>query len=106
MPALNTIHLHLVELAAAVSVNPEQGRLPGLESFQKLLNGAARLAILACVAAFVIGAGQWAFGNRAHNYSQSADGRERMLKALAGAFAIGAVAAFVNFFYDAGAAVR
>jgi hypothetical protein len=106
VPLLKTIHFHLTDLAAAVSVDPESGRLPGLEALQKLLNGAAKLAILACVAAFVIGAAQWAFGNRSHNYSHSSDGRERMLKALGGAFAIGAVAAFINFFYDAGAAVR
>jgi hypothetical protein len=104
--ALQKFHFHLLEAAGKVSVNPNPGGLPGVDALQKLLNGAAALALLACVAAFVIGAAQWGFGGRAQNYSQAADGKERMLKSLAGAFAIGAVAAVINFFYNAGSGVH
>jgi hypothetical protein len=54
----------------------------------------------------VIGAAQWSFGSRSQNYSQATDGRERMLKSLAGAFGIGAVAAVINFFYTAGTGIH
>ena len=105
MFVLERFHTYLVEAAARVTVNPDAGGLPGAGAFQKLLNGAAALALLACVAAFVIGAAQWGFGSRSQNYSQAADGKERMLKSAAGAFGIGAVAAVINFFYKAGTGV-
>jgi hypothetical protein len=98
-------HFHLLQAAEKVSVNPNPDGLPGVGAFQKLLNGAAALALMACVAAFVIGAAQWGFGSRSQNYSQAADGKERMLKSAAGAFGIGAVAAVINFFYKAGTGV-
>jgi hypothetical protein len=103
---LQRLQFHLIELLGAVHVDPEPGGLPGIDAFQKLLNGAAALGLLACVGAFVIGAAQWGFGSRSQNYSQAADGRERMLKSLGGAFGIGAVAAVINFFYNAGSAVH
>jgi Family of unknown function (DUF6112) len=106
MSALERLHFNLTEAAAKVSVNPNPGGLPGVDAFQKLLNGAAALALLACVAAFVIGAAQWGFGSRSQNYSQAADGKERMLKSVGGAFGIGAVAAVINFFYQAGTGVK
>lgn len=106
MSILQTAQLRLIQAAAKVNVNPDPGGLPGSDAFQKLLNGAAALALLACVAAFVIGAAQWGFGSRAQNYSQAADGKERMLKSVGGAFGIGAVAAVINFFYSAGTGVH
>jgi hypothetical protein len=103
---LRTVHFHLTELVGAVSVNPNPSGLPGVDAFQKLLNGAAALGLLACVAAFVVGAAQWGVGSRSQNYSQAADGRERMLKSVGGSFGIGAVAAVINFFYNAGSGVH
>lgn len=106
MSVLEKFQFHLYTAAERVKVNPDPEGLPGSDAFQKLLNGAAALALLACVAAFVIGAAQWGFGSRSQNYSQASDGRERMLKSLGGAFGIGAVAAVVNFFYTAGTGVH
>jgi hypothetical protein len=103
---LENFQFHLLTAAEKVKVNPDPGGLPGSDAFQKLLNGAAALALLACVGAFVIGAAQWGFGSRSQNYSQATDGRERMLKSLGGAFGIGAVSAVVNFFYTAGTGVH
>lgn len=105
MSLLEKVQFQLVEAAGKVSVNPNPNGLPGVDAFQKLLNGAAALALLACVGAFVIGAAQWGFGSRSQNYSQAADGKERMLKSVGGAFGIGAVAAVINFFYNAGTGV-
>lgn len=106
MSFFEAVHFHLLTAAGKVAVNPDPKGLPGSDAFQKLLNGAAALALLACVGAFVIGAAQWGFGSRSQNYSQATDGRERMLKSLGGAFGIGAVAAVVNFFYTAGTGVH
>lgn len=105
MSVLQTVHFQLTEIAAAVSVKPNPSGLPGVEALQKIVNGAAALGLLACVGAFVWGAAQWGFGSRANNYSQASDGRERMLKSVGGAFAIGSVAAVINFFYNAGSGV-
>lgn len=106
MSGLEKLQFHLLTAAEKVQVNPDPGGLPGSGAAQKLLNGGAALGLLACVGTFVIGAAQWGFGSRAQNYSQATDGRERMLKSLGGAFAIGAVAAVVNFFYTAGTGVH
>ena len=106
MSALDQLQFHLFAAVEKVAVTPESGGLPGLDAFKKLLNGGAALGLLACVWAFIFGAGQVGFGNHSNNYSQAADGKEKMLKALGGAFAIGAVAAVINFFYHAGSGVH
>jgi hypothetical protein len=103
---IEVLHFHLIAAATKVAVNPSDDGLPGIGAFEKLINGAAKYAILACVGAFVIGAAQWGYGSRSQNYSQAADGKERMLKSAAGAFGIGAVAAIINFFYSAGTGVQ
>lgn len=99
-------HLYLAAEKLNVNVNPDPGGLPGIGAFQKLLNGAAAAAMIACAFGFLLGAGQWAIGSRSSNYSQAADGKERLLKSAAGAFAVGAVAAVINFFYVAGTGVK
>lgn len=106
MSAFEGVKFHLIGAMGAVSVSPNPSGLPGADAFQKLLNGAAALGLLACVGAFVWGAAQWGFGSKSQNYSQAADGRERMLKGVGGAFAIGAVSAVINFFYNAGTGVH
>ena len=105
MSAFETFQFHLYLAAEKISVNPDPGGLPGIGAFQKLLNGAAAAAMIACAFGFLLGAGQWAIGSRSSNYSQAADGKERLLKSAAGAFAVGAVAAVINFFYKAGTGV-
>lgn len=106
MPTLETITFHLIQLTAAVSVKPNPNGLPGASALQKLLDGVAALSLLACAGAILLGAAQWGLGNRSHNYSQASDGKARMLYGVAGAFAIGAAAAVINFFYSSGAAVH
>jgi hypothetical protein len=103
---LHAANLHLLEVFAAVSVNPNPGGLPGGDAAQKLLNGAAAFGLLACVGAVLWGAAQWGFGSKSNNYSQADDGKTRMLKGVGGAFGIGAAAAIINFFFNAGSAVH
>lgn len=106
MSLLHTAHFHLLQAATTVSVNPDAGGLPGGAAAQKLLNGAAAFGLLACVGTVILGAAQWGFGSRSSNYSQADDGKTRMLKGVGGAFGIGAAAAAINFFFNAGSTVH
>ena len=106
MSSAEIFKFHLIQLAEVVNVKPAPGGLPGFGVAQKLINGAAAFALLACIAAFLWGAAQWGIGSRAGNYSQASDGKARMLTGLGGAFAIGAATAIINFFFDAGEQVR
>jgi Family of unknown function (DUF6112) len=96
-----------LQLAAQeVHVKPNPDGLPGTPALEKLVNGLAALALLACVAGVLIGAAQWALGSRSHNYSHTSDGKSKVLYGLLGAFVIGAGAALINFFYTSGSAVK
>lgn len=106
MSFLQAAQLHLLEALAAVSVTPNTNGLPGGEAAQRLLNGAAGFGLLACLGAFVWGGAQWGFGSRSNNVSQTDDGKTRMLKGVGGAFGIGAAAAVINFFFNAGSGVH
>jgi hypothetical protein len=106
MSLLQAANLHLLEVLAAVSVSPNPGGLPGGDAAQKLIDGAAAFGLMACVGAVLWGAAQWGFGSRSNNYSQADDGKTRMLKGVGGAFGIGAAAAVINFFFNAGSTVH
>lgn len=106
MSFLYAAHLQLLQAAAKVSVNPDAGGLPGGAAAQKLINGAAAFGLMACVGTVLLGAAQWGFGSRSSNYSQADDGKSRMLKGVGGAFGIGAAAAVINFFFNAGTGVQ
>lgn len=89
-----------------VDVNPNPKGLPGTQALEKLVNGLAMLALLACVAGVLIGAAQWALGSKSNNYSHASDGKSKVLYGLLGAFVVGAGAALINFFYTSGSAVK
>jgi hypothetical protein len=96
-----------LQLAAdKVQVEPNPKGLPGIPALQKLVNGLALIALLACVAGVLIGAAQWALGSKSNNYSHASDGKSKVLYGLLGAFVIGAGAALINFFYNSGSAVK
>ncbi|MEZ5078107.1 MAG: hypothetical protein R2725_11775 [Solirubrobacterales bacterium] len=106
MSLIQEAHLYIAEaVIAAVNVTPDPKGLPGGEAAQKLLNGGAAFGLLACAGAFLWGGAQWGFGKHSNNYAQAEDGKGRMLKAAAGAFAIGAAGAVINFFFKAGGGV-
>lgn len=91
---------------AALSVKPNPNGLPGLGALDKLIDGLAQLALLACLAGMLFGAAQWGIGSRSNNYSQTSDGKMKVLYGLIGAFVVGACAALANFFYTSGSAVK
>ena len=100
------VKLQLAAQKQEVKVNPNPNGLPGIPALDKLVDGLAALALIACAAGLVIGAAQWALGSRGNNYSHTSDGKSKVLYSLLGAFCVGAAAALINFFYDSGAAVR
>lgn len=106
MSLLDTINFYAFQLLADISVTPNPNGLPGTPALERLLNGLAAVALLGCGAGLVIGAGQWALGNRSHNYSHAADGKAKVMYSAGGAFVVGAAAAIVNFFYTSGTAVH
>lgn len=100
------VKAQLLASAAAVKVKPNPNGLPGVPALEKLVNGIAALALLACALGLLVGAAQWALGSKSNNYGHASDGKSKVLYALLGAFVVGAGAALINFFYDSGTAVR
>lgn len=92
--------------ASEVSIKPNAGGLPGDAAVEKLLNGCAWLAMIACSAAFLAGAAQWAWGSKSNSYSHASAGRDKMMYGAGGAFGVGAAAAVINFFFNAGLGVH
>lgn len=106
MHILASFLVHRLALAGAVDIKPNPNGLPGTPALEKLVDGLAAVALLACVAGVLIGAAQWALGTRSNNYSHASDGKQKVLYGLLGAFVIGAGAALINFFYTSGTAVK
>jgi len=103
---LQLAYFYSIQAAYKVSVNPDSSSLPGGAAAQKLLNGAAGFGLLGCVGAVIWGAALWGLGTRSNNYAQADDGKAKMLKGAGGAFGVGAAAAVINFFFNAGTAVK
>jgi uncharacterized protein DUF6112 len=95
----------LVRLAT-VNVTPDPDGLPGMPAATKLVDGLAAFILLACVAGFLLGVGQWVLGSKTSNFSQSDSGKSKVLVSVLGAFGVGAVAAIINFFLNAGTALK
>ena len=85
---------------------PDSKGLPGSRVLQRLIDGLAFWALLACLAAVIVSAAVWAFAAHANNHHQSANGRRGLLVAAAASLAIGASAALINFFADVGEQVK
>jgi Family of unknown function (DUF6112) len=100
------MHARALELLAKVTIHPNPHGLPGSGSIEKLIDGLAFFALLACAAGMLLGAALYAFGSRSHNYAQAANGRAMMLYAAVGAFVAGATPAIINFFQQAGGTVK
>lgn len=99
-------HLPAGVVLAAVSIKPDPEALPGMPAATKLVDGLAAFMLVGCAAGFLIGIGKWVFGSRTSNFSQSDSGRGMVFASVAGAFGIGAAAAIINFFLNAGTALK
>ena len=92
--------------APAGSGNPLTGAtettLPGLATFKGLVLGLIPYALVACVAAFLIGAILWAVGAFGHNPQHSSKGKTTLVVALIAALLVGGAAYLVGWFNDRG----
>ena len=98
--------LSIFVAAKDVSVDPKASGLPGSKVLQQLIDGLAFWALLACLAGVILSAAIWAFAAHSNNHHQSANGRRGLLVSSAAALAVGASAALVNFFAEAGERVK
>jgi uncharacterized membrane protein len=92
----------LLVLQPTVKLNPDPSKLPGGGVWQGLVNGIAGLALIACVAIFVVGAVMWALSSRGGNVAFSSQGKATVLIAATAALLIGGADAIINFFIDLG----
>ena len=92
--------------AKKVTVDPSAGGLPGSKVLQQLIDGLAFWGLLACLVGVIVSAAVWAFAAHSSNHHYSANGRRGLLVSAAAALAIGASAALVNFFAQAGEQVK
>ena len=89
-----------------VTLDPKPGGLPGSKVLQSLVDGLAFWALLAALAALVVGAAVWAWASHAQNHHYAANGRRAAGVAALAALLIGAAPALINFFADAGDRVK
>lgn len=94
-----------VGVLARVTVTPDSNQLPGTSQLLNVLNGLAFWALIACVAAVLIGAGAWAFGSRGGHYGAIGSGKTLVAGGVIGGFLVGAASAIVNFFQGVGEGV-
>ncbi|MCK9898855.1 DUF6112 family protein [Frankia sp. Cpl3] len=87
----------------AAEVKPDNTKAPGINALQDLVNGLAAYAVVAAVAAVLLGGIAWALGERMGLDRASAVGKSGVLAGFGLAFLVGAAAAFVNFFLATGA---
>lgn len=97
--------LTLILAQSRVTLNPNARALPGSGKLTQLINGLGFWALLACLAAVLLGAAFWAVGSRSSNYGAVANGKSMVFGGAIGAGLIGASAALVNFFYSTGAGI-
>ena len=92
--------------APAGGSNPLTGAtettLPGLATFKGLVLGLIPYALVACVAAFLIGAILWAVGAFGHNPQHSSRGKTTLIVALVAALLVGGAAYLVGWFHNVG----
>jgi hypothetical protein len=89
-----------------VNVNPKPSGLPGSQVLQSLIDGLAFWALLACLGGMIVGAAVWAWAAHSNNHHYTANGRRGLGVSACAALVVGAAAAIINFFADAGSRVH
>ncbi len=79
--------------------------LPGLSTFKGLVLGLIPYALVACVAAFLIGAILWAVGAFGNSPQHSSRGKTTLIVALVAALLVGGAAYLVGWFNAVGKTV-
>jgi hypothetical protein len=95
---------HLALLAASgfhLSITPDTGA-PGAAGLQHGINVAAFYALIACAVGGLASIATWAAGNGLHVQHLASGGKVGLIVAVLAAFAVGALAALINFFFGIG----
>ena len=97
--------VHQVWLLAAggfhLSITPDTGA-PGAQGLQHGINVAAFYALIACAVGGLASIATWAAGNGLHVQHLASGGKVGLIVAVLAAFAVGALAALINFFFGIG----
>ena len=97
--------LHQLLLLAAggfhLSITPDTGA-PGAQGLQRGINVAAFYALISCAVGGLASIATWAAGNGLHVQHLASGGKVGLIVAVLAAFAVGALAALINFFFGIG----
>ena len=97
--------VHQVWLLAAggfhLSITPDTGA-PGAQGLQHGINVAAFYALISCAVGGLASIATWAAGNGLHVQHLASGGKVGLIVAVLAAFAVGALAALINFFFGIG----
>ena len=97
--------VHQIWLLAAggfhLSITPDTGA-PGAQGLQHGINVAAFYALIACAVGGLASIATWAAGNGLHVQHLASGGKVGLIVAVLAAFAVGALAALINFFFGIG----
>ncbi len=97
--------VHQVWLLAAggfhLSITPDTGA-PGAQGQQHRINVAAFYALIACAVGGLASIATWAAGNGLHVQHLASGGKVGLIVSVLAAFAVGALAALINFFFGIG----
>lgn len=97
--------VHQLMLLAAggfhLSISPDTGA-PGAQGLQHGINVAAFYALISCAVGGLASIATWAAGNGLHVQHLASGGKVGLIVAVLAAFAVGALAALINFFFGIG----
>jgi hypothetical protein len=97
--------IHQLLLLAAggfhLSITPDTGA-PGAHGLQHGINVAAFYALIACAVGGLASIATWAAGNGLHVQHLASGGKVGLIVSVLAAFAVGALAALINFFFGIG----
>lgn len=93
-------------LAAAVNISPNTTGLPGISSLKTIVGALLTVGLIAALAGIVISALIWSIGHHSHNPAVAARAKTGVIVSIVAAILIGGANELVNFFVQAGSAIR
>ena len=84
-----------------LAISPDTGA-PGASGLRHGINVAAFYALIACAVGGLGSIATWAAGNGLHVQHLASGGKVGLIVAVLAAFAVGALAALINFFFGIG----
>jgi hypothetical protein len=95
-------HVFLVAASGfKLTISPDTGA-PGAAGLQHGINVAAFYALISCAVGGLASIATWAAGNGLHVQHLASGGKVGLIVSVLAAFAVGALAALINFFFGIG----